>query len=135
MRTELGVRPYRLAVAVVLAAEAALLTWNAWHYDWLRGYDAYASDRYAEILWEQHRLPSTSESGVWHTPPLWFGAAAGLRASIRSAIDPVDQPAYASSLNSLRAELGEGRFAEGSDEGRAMTLEQAVAYALEDQDD
>jgi hypothetical protein len=77
--TELGVRPYRLAVAVVLAAEAALLTWNAWHYDWLRGYDAYASDRYADILWKEHRLPSPSDSGVWHTPPLWFALAGALR--------------------------------------------------------
>ena len=79
MPTEPGVRTYRLALAAVLAAEAALLAWNAWHYDWLRGYDAYAGDRYADILWKEHRLPSTSESGVWHTPPLWFALAGALR--------------------------------------------------------
>jgi hypothetical protein len=85
VRTEPGVRRYRAAVAAVLAAEAALLTWNAWHYDWLRGYDAFASDRYAEILWKEHRLPSSTESGVWHTPPLWFALAGGLRTLVAHA--------------------------------------------------
>ena len=60
-----------------------------------------------------------------------FGAGAALRASIRSVIDPVDQPEYESKIASLRAELGKERFAAVWDEGRALTLEQAVAYALE----
>jgi predicted ATPase/class 3 adenylate cyclase len=64
-----------------------------------------------------------------------FGAAAALRESMRSVIDPVDQLPYDSSLNSLRMELGEERFAAALDEGRAMTLDQAVGYALEDQDE
>lgn len=62
-----------------------------------------------------------------------FGAAAALRASIGSVIDPVDQPEYERRRTSLRAELGAQRSAAAWDEGRAMTLEQAVAYALEDQ--
>jgi len=60
-----------------------------------------------------------------------FGAGAALRASIRSVIDPVDQPAYDSKLKSLRASLGKERFAAAWDEGRALPLEQAIAYALE----
>jgi predicted ATPase/class 3 adenylate cyclase len=59
-----------------------------------------------------------------------FGAGAALRASIRSAIDPADQPAYDSKISALRKELGQ-RFAAAWDEGRALALEQAVAYALE----
>ena len=55
-----------------------LLAWNAWHYDWLRGYDAFANERYAEIVSTEHRLPSEAESGVWHTPPLWFALAGTL---------------------------------------------------------
>jgi predicted ATPase/Tfp pilus assembly protein PilF len=60
-----------------------------------------------------------------------FGAGAALRASIRSVIDPADQPAYDSKISSLRRKLGKERFTVVWDEGRAMTLERAVAYALE----
>jgi predicted ATPase/class 3 adenylate cyclase len=60
-----------------------------------------------------------------------FGAGAALRASIRSVIDPADQPAYKSKILSLRRELGKERFTIIWDEGRALALEQAVAYALE----
>jgi len=71
-------RWYPLAVGAILAAEAALLAWNAWHYDWLRGYDAYANARYAEIVSTEYRLPTEAESGAWHTPPLWFALAGAL---------------------------------------------------------
>ncbi len=62
----------------MVVAEAALLAWNAWHYDWLRGYDAFANERYADIVSREYRLPSVAESGVWHTPPLWFALAGAL---------------------------------------------------------
>lgn len=62
----------------MLAAEAALLAWNAWHYDWLRGYDAFANEQYADVVSREYRLPSVDESGVWHTPPLWFALAGAL---------------------------------------------------------
>jgi predicted ATPase/class 3 adenylate cyclase len=60
-----------------------------------------------------------------------FGAGAALRASIKSVIDPADQPAYDSKILSLRKELGKARFSALWDEGRGMGLEQAAAYALE----
>jgi hypothetical protein len=72
-------------VAAVFVAEAALLVWNAWHYDWLRGYDAFANEQYADVLSREHRLPSESESGVWHTPPLWF-ALAGMLGRLTTAL-------------------------------------------------
>lgn len=72
-------RAYRTSIVAVLIVQAALLLANAWRYDWLRGYDAFANDRYAEILAEKHRLPSVEESGVWHTPPLWFAVVGVLR--------------------------------------------------------
>jgi hypothetical protein len=71
-------------VGAVLAANGALLLWNAWRYDWLRGYDAYANDEYASTVADEHRLPSADDSGVWHTPPLWFAVAGVLR---RAALD------------------------------------------------
>jgi hypothetical protein len=79
VRTELRARGYWIAVGAVLVAESTLLFSNAWRYDWLRGYDAFANDRYADIVSTQYRLPSESESGVWHTPPLWFVVAGVLR--------------------------------------------------------
>ncbi len=60
-----------------------------------------------------------------------FGAGAALRASIRSVIDPADQPAYDSKISSLRRGLGKERFTAVWEEGGALTLEDAVAYALE----
>ena len=77
-RTELTARRYWGVAAALLAADAVLLAWNAWHYDWLRGYDAFANERYAEIVSTEYRLPSETESGVWHTPPLWFVLAGAL---------------------------------------------------------
>ena len=71
-------------MGAVLAANGALLLWNAWRYDWLRGYDAYANDEYASTVADDHRLPSADDSGVWHTPPLWFAVAGVLR---RAALD------------------------------------------------
>jgi predicted ATPase len=60
-----------------------------------------------------------------------FGAAAALRASIGSVIDPVDQAKYKTNLSTLRAKLGKERFTAAWEEGRAMTMEQAIAYALQ----
>jgi predicted ATPase/class 3 adenylate cyclase len=64
-----------------------------------------------------------------------LSAAAALRISIGSIVDPADQAEYQTQRAALRAELGEERFSTIWNEGRALTLEQAVAYALEDQPD
>ncbi len=59
-----------------------------------------------------------------------FGAAAGLRAPIKSVIDPVDRPAYERNLATLRMGLGERAFATAWTEGEAMALEAVVECAL-----
>ena len=59
-----------------------------------------------------------------------LSAAAALRISIGSVIDPVDQQEYQNRRAALRKELGQERFAAHWEEGRALSLEQAVAYAL-----
>ena len=66
------------AVAAVIAGVSALLLWDVFHYDWLRGYDAYANSLYADALRDHHRLPTTAETDVWHTPPLFFAVAAAV---------------------------------------------------------
>jgi 4-amino-4-deoxy-L-arabinose transferase-like glycosyltransferase len=86
-------RTYVAVVGAVLAAEAALLTWNAWRFDWLRGYDAFANDLYATVVATDLRLPSASETGVWHTPPLWFALAGALRRIVEAiGWGPVQRP-------------------------------------------
>ena len=60
-----------------------------------------------------------------------LSTAAALRISLGSVIDPVDQAEYQDRRTALRTELGEERFASAWNEGRALTLEQAIAYALE----
>jgi non-specific serine/threonine protein kinase len=62
-----------------------------------------------------------------------LSAAAALRISIGSVIDPADQPEYQKRRAALRSELGEKRFTETWEEGRILTLDQAIAYALESQ--
>jgi hypothetical protein len=76
-----ALRTVRLAfpagVVLVLAGSATLIGWDVFHYDWLRGYDAYANSRYADVIRDNHRLPVEGESGAtWHNPPLFFAFAA-----------------------------------------------------------
>lgn len=63
-----------------------------------------------------------------------LSAAAVLRISIGSIVDPADQREYQDRRAALRARLGEEQFTAIWNEGRALTLEQAVSYALEDRD-
>ena len=67
---------FPLAAAVILAGAAALLLWDVLQYDWLRGYDAYANALYSDVIRLHHRLPTASETDVWHTPPLFFAVVA-----------------------------------------------------------
>src|SRR5262249_8712860 len=63
-----------VTVAVVLCSFAALLTWNAVHYDWLRGYDAWQNWRYEQTIAHGH-LPSRADTDEWHNPPLFYAVA------------------------------------------------------------
>ena len=61
-----------------------------------------------------------------------FGAAELLRESLRSRRDRDYQLEIAQHMNSAQAALGHTAFASAWAEGRAMTLEQAIEYALAD---
>jgi hypothetical protein len=67
---------FPIGIVVGLAGYAALLGWDVFHYDWLRGFDAYANSLYSDVIHDHHRLPQETETGVWHTPPLFFALAA-----------------------------------------------------------
>jgi predicted ATPase/class 3 adenylate cyclase/Tfp pilus assembly protein PilF len=62
-----------------------------------------------------------------------FGAAAALRASVGSVMDPLDQSDYATNVLALRSALGDTRFDALLEKGGALTLEEAIAFALNDQ--
>ena len=62
---------------------------------------------------------------------LW-GAAAALRERIGNPRSPADQNKAAERWASVRAELGDAVFTAAWDAGRAMTMEQAVEFALGD---
>ena len=59
-----------------------------------------------------------------------YGVVEALRQDIGTPIPPVDRDDYDRSVAAVRAELGEEAFAAAWAEGRTMTIEDAVKYAL-----
>ncbi len=59
-----------------------------------------------------------------------FGAAERMLQSLDAVLDPGGSLGYDCDLTAARTRLGESTFEEAQAEGRAMTFEQAVAYAL-----
>ncbi len=60
-----------------------------------------------------------------------FGAAAALRQEIGSLLQPAYLPKYEQQIDALRSKLDETQWSSAWTGGQAMTLEQAIAYALE----
>jgi hypothetical protein len=60
-----------------------------------------------------------------------FGAAEALREIIGVLLLPIEWRDYDRNISETRAQFDETTFAAARAEGRAMTLEQAIAYALE----
>jgi hypothetical protein len=79
----------------------------------------------AQIAWSQGQPLRTARL---------FGAAEALREKFCRPLPPVDRGDY-DCVPAARATLGEDLFAATWTEGRAMTLEQAIAYALEEGSD
>jgi predicted ATPase/transcriptional regulator with XRE-family HTH domain len=59
------------------------------------------------------------------------GVVATMHDSLSSVLDPIDRAHYESAVTMVRAHLDEAAFAAAWATGQAMSLEQAVAYALE----
>ena len=59
-----------------------------------------------------------------------FGAAEAIRAPVDSAIDLVDIPEYERQIDKVRSYLDENMFTLVWDEGHSLTMEQAVDFAL-----
>jgi tetratricopeptide (TPR) repeat protein len=63
---------------------------------------------------------------------LW-GAAAALREALGSPLSPHEHERYDREVGAARETLGANAFAAAWEEGRAMSWEQAVFYAMEEQ--
>ncbi|HEU5103349.1 MAG TPA: tetratricopeptide repeat protein, partial [Roseiflexaceae bacterium] len=63
-----------------------------------------------------------------------FGAAEALREAIDAPLPPVEHADYERDVAAARSQLDEAAFATAWAAGRALTLEQAIAYALEGSD-
>ena len=63
-----------------------------------------------------------------------LGAAEALRDAVRRPLQPGERVEPETDLTLARAALGEDEFAAAREEGHAMSLEQAIVYALQDED-
>jgi tetratricopeptide (TPR) repeat protein len=70
--------------------------------------------------------PGAAERGV-----RLLGSVAGLLENISALLDTNDRLPYTRAIATARAQLGDAAFQRAWDAGRAMTPEQAIAYALE----
>ena len=59
-----------------------------------------------------------------------FGAAAALLDTLKASLAPADRNDYERTVATLRAQLGTQRFTAAWADGQALTLEQAIAYAI-----
>jgi hypothetical protein len=70
--------------------------------------------------------------GAWERAAQLAGAAEALRETIGYELEPTDRAFRDRYLTEVRAALGETALEATMAEGRAMTLEEAVRLALED---
>jgi tetratricopeptide (TPR) repeat protein len=63
-----------------------------------------------------------------------FGAAEALREELGTPVPPPDRAEYERAVAAARAALGDEAFAAAWAEGRAMSWQQAIAYALGEED-
>ncbi len=88
-----------------------------------KGGIAWCLERLAEVAMENNELARAAQI---------FGAASALRVSMGSVIDPVDQLDHDHRIAMLREKLSEENYSAAGNEGRAMTMEQTIEYALKD---
>ena len=85
----------------------------------------------ASIAWCLSGLGSVAALDEEPTRAAWlWGAAESLRQSIGCRPAPATRATYERAMTQARAQLGEEAFAVAWAEGRALTVEQAIAEAL-----
>ena len=63
-----------------------------------------------------------------------LGAAEALRESLGVELAPAEQSTHNETVDAVRARLGDERFSDAWRQGREISLEQAIAYALEEEE-
>ena len=92
---------------------------------------AWCMEKAAEaLILEASALPAALRKQVGARAVRIFAAAAALRAPLKSVIDSADRPAYEQTLQALRTDLGQERFAAAWVEGEALLLSEAIEKAL-----
>ena len=83
------------------------------------------------VAWCLERLAEVADAlGTPARAATLYGAAAALRESIGSVVDPADQVEHDRRVAAVRAQMSEEEWQGRTGEGRAMTFEEAVEYAL-----
>ncbi|MCJ7661024.1 MAG: tetratricopeptide repeat protein [Anaerolineales bacterium] len=123
----IALRQDDLQRAVVLLAES--ITLRRENGD--KGGIAWCLEKLAEIaLTTGHRESVPRRDEDFRRAARLFGAAEAVREPVNSTIDLVDQPEHERQVAIVRAQLDEATFTAAWTEGQAMTLEQAIEYAL-----
>lgn len=97
-----------------------------------RGGSAWCLEKLAEIaLILGQRKSSLISGNNFEQAARLFGAAEALREPVKSKIDLVDQPEYDRHIKVLREKLDDATFTKARAEGRKMSREKAIEYALD----
>lgn len=84
------------------------------------------------IIWTLHNLGSTAwKQGKYRRAARLLAIAERLREGLKTSLPATEQDMYEITCATLRSELGNGTFAEIWMKGRAMSREEAIAYALQ----
>jgi tetratricopeptide (TPR) repeat protein len=123
----IALRQDDLQQAVALLAESLTLRREIGD----KGGIAWCLEKLAEIaLTTGQRESASRRDDDFRRAARLFGAAEALRAPVNSTIDLVDQPEYERQVAIVCAQLDGTAFTAAWTEGKVMTLEQAIAYAL-----
>jgi len=94
---------------------------------------AYVLENFAYLAAEEGQVRRAADPGKWteRTARL-LGAASTLREAIHAPLPPRDREDYDRTISAVKSHVGEEAYAAAWEEGRAMSLEQALAFALEE---
>ena len=96
-----------------------------------RGGCAWCLEKLAAVsLITGQRELSKKSKKHFHRAAKLFGAAEAIRAPVDSTMDLVDIPEYERQVDTIRSHLDENMFTFVWDEGHSLTMEQAVDFAL-----
>jgi hypothetical protein len=90
---------------------------------------------FGNVLDVVHTLEHVSHLAVmeedWEQAAILLGATQGVRERIGAPLPPADRPIHAQARAGVRQTLGEDGFETTAEAGRAVSLGEAIAHALE----